>query len=171
MDTPDFIALLDASGSELLAQADPQLALRLVDDERLVWGNRDADDVIVERLPEGDAADVLQWLKDQAEDLVATYYRAHPLSRNGFNRQVEALFGLFGAEAFAAPSGALPPFSLFVDGGTVVAEPATSARHRYGAFLEMNRQHGDVAPQVFNWLRSGEAYNQYLGMNVCRYNC
>lgn len=171
VDTPDFIALLDATDSDLFAQGDPDKALRLIDDERLAWGSRQDHDVIVERLPEGDVADVLQWLKDHAQELVSTFYRQHPLTQSGFNRQVKGLFEMFGAEAFAAPEGALPPFSLFVDGGKVVAEPATSARHRYGAYLEIGGQGSDVASQVLSWLQSGQAYDQYLGMNVCRYNC
>jgi hypothetical protein len=29
----------------------------------------------------------------------------------------------------------------------------------------------DTATQVEKWLNSGEAYDRYLSMNVCRYNC
>lgn len=172
MDVQGFVDLLDTRGAELFNRADRQQALRLVEDERLEWGERKAEDVIVEHVPEGDADEVLQWLKDNADDIVTGFYRSRPLTRRGFDRQVMALFDLFGAGAFAAPVGALPTFSLFVEGGKVVAEPATSPRHRYGAFLEMpGAGHGDSDAQALSWLQSGQAYDQYLGMNVCRYNC
>jgi hypothetical protein len=95
-----------------------------------------------------------------------------PLTRDDFNKQVRELFDQHGIEAFAAPAGQLPARSLFVDNGEIVAEPADSPRHRYGAYCEMPAGNlMDVATQVEKWLNSGEAYDLYLSMNVCRYNC
>jgi hypothetical protein len=62
---------------------------------------------------------------------------------------------------------------LFVDGGEVIAECADSPRHRYGVFCELESTLSEhaIEEQVRQWLERGEAYEDYLGMNVCRYNC
>ncbi|ANJ66308.1 hypothetical protein A9404_01970 [Halothiobacillus diazotrophicus] len=95
------------------------------------------------------------------------------LSESEFNQQVEQLFAQHGIAAFAAPYGSVPPFTLFVEEDTVVAESASSPRHRYGAFCELDDPLTGEALEthVQHWLRSGEAYALYLSMNVCRYNC
>jgi hypothetical protein len=95
------------------------------------------------------------------------------LTQLEFNTQVAALFARYGANAFAAPAGALPPYTLFVDGDTVVAEPASSPKHRYGAFCELPNGLAEarVVDYINQWLHRGEAYTVYLSMNVCRYNC
>ncbi|OBS08408.1 hypothetical protein [Acidihalobacter prosperus] len=96
-----------------------------------------------------------------------------PLSQDAFDRQVEVLFSAHGAGAFAACAGALPDFTLFVDGEHVVAEPQGSPRHRYGAYCELEEPLTGEALEVRvrRWLRGGEAYTLYLSMNVCRYSC
>lgn len=95
------------------------------------------------------------------------------LSQSNFNQQVAQLFALHGSAAFAAPSGHYPQYTLFVEEETVVAESASSPRHRYGAFCELNKPLTGAAleKQVQQWLESGEAYELYIGMNVCRYDC
>lgn len=95
------------------------------------------------------------------------------LKQSYFNQQVEQLFALHGVAAFAAPSGHYPQFTLFVEEETVVAESASSPRHRYGAFCELDKPltGAELEKHVRQWLNSGEAYALYLSMNVCRYNC
>ena len=95
------------------------------------------------------------------------------LSRSDFDRQVEALFGQHGARAFAALEGQYPERTLFVEGEQVVAESADSPRHRYGTFCELEEPLSGAALEahVRQWLASGDAYELYIGMNVCRYNC
>lgn len=95
-----------------------------------------------------------------------------PLSREAFERQVRELFEQHGIESFAAPPGQLPARSLFVGSDGVVAEAADSPRHRYGAYCEIPAGNlMDLATLVEKWLNSGEAYDLYMSMNVCRYNC
>lgn len=96
-----------------------------------------------------------------------------PLSQAEFDRQVEALFEIHGASAFAAVAGQYSQYTLFVDGDRVVAEAVESPRHRYGAFCELDHALNGAAldDRVRQWLSSGEAYSLYLSMNVCRYNC
>lgn len=96
-----------------------------------------------------------------------------PLSQAVFNRQVEELFDIHGASAFAAVAGQYPKYTLFVEGDRVVAESAECPRHRYGAFCELDHALGDATlnDRVRQWLSSGEAYSLCLNMNVCRYSC
>ena len=123
----------------------PDRVLRLVDDERLEWGDGRAADVLLDRLPDEAREQPLAWLDAHAEPLIADYYRRHPLTRSGFDRQVAALLERYGADAFAAPPGQLPRFTLFVDAGTLVAEPEQGLRYRYGAYCELS---GAVSPAI-----------------------
>ena len=150
-------------------------ALLLVDDQRLEPGPAKAPDAIITPPDQTDAnaAGLRRESLDQAEALLYAYYRTHPLTRAGFDHQVAALLARHGAEAFAAPPGHLPRYTLFVDGGEVVAESSGDPRFRYGAYCELPRPMPDsqIEGQVRRWLERGEAHERYLGMNVCRYNC
>jgi len=105
--------------------------------------------------------------------LLADFYRTHPISRVEFNRQVNLLAKQLGAGGFAALFGELPKYSLFVEGGEVIAESVESPRHRYGTYFELAESlpEHEIELAFSEWLRSGEAHQQYLSMNVCRYNC
>ena len=95
------------------------------------------------------------------------------LFRDTYDRQVEALIAEHGASSFSAVGGSLPDYTLFVEGESVIAVAAGEPRHPYGAFCELPRELALPAVEtvVRNWLQSGEAYNTYLSMNVCRNNC
>lgn len=155
--------------------------LSLADDLELQPGAADAPDLILRpgRLVREGRCDhnELDALKAEimagAGVILADYYRTHPLTLAGFNRQAQALLARYGAAAFAAVQGGLPERTLFVDGGELVAEAADSPRHRYGVFCELQRPLSVEAldERVRRWLERGEAHQRYLGMNVCRYNC
>ncbi len=149
--------------------------LLLVDDQELAPGPADAPNLIIRRADDAQpsAAELQARSLADAGTLLADYYRTHPLTQAGFNRQAAALIRQHGAEAFAAPEGQLPRRTLFVDGGELVAEASDSPRHRYGAFCELERPmpSAAVVERVKRWLEWGEAHQRYLGMNVCRYNC
>lgn len=95
------------------------------------------------------------------------------LSQSDFNQQVERLFAEHSGHAFAALRFEEPTFSLFVEGDKVVAEPKGSPRFPYGTFCELETAltGNELEAHVWHWLRSGEAYDQFLGMNVCRFGC
>ena len=96
-----------------------------------------------------------------------------PLEKDDFNRQVRALIAKHGPEAFAALPGQYPQYTLFVEGDRVIAEGADSPKHRYGVFFERPARLTDeaLAAALEEWLESGEAFDHYMSMNVCRYNC
>lgn len=173
MDIEQLRSLLSALGSDLSAQWQPGAALLMIDDESLAWGESNAADVLLIFNEDIDAADLPAWLTANAAELHESYYRGHPLSARGFAKQVRRLFDEHGALSFAAGPGAQPKFSLFVEAGTVVAESQKSPRHRYGAFCAMASAVDTACAeqQALTWLESGEAYSDYLSMNVCRYNC
>jgi hypothetical protein len=78
-----------------------------------------------------------------------------------------------GYEAFAALPDARPAKSLFVEQGTVTAESQDSPRFRYGTYCELpvSTNAGDIKQVVERWISSGQAYDSYLVMNLCRLNC
>ncbi len=116
-------------------------------------------------------------LKDRviknAEDILQRYYRIHPLTEEGFNTQAESLFEQYGASSFAALLGQRAGHSLFVDQGEVIAVTSKDPRHPYGVYKELDKTHAGakIDEIVQTWLKTGQAYKDYRGMNVCRYNC
>lgn len=173
MDATSFAAQLALlNDADWQAVVDGQAVL-LVDDQHLAIGPAQAANAVIGTQPGMNAATLRRRSLADAAELLRNYYLTHPLTLAGFNRQVEALIERYGAAAFAALAGHLPPRTLFVDGGEIVAEPPDSPRHRYGAFCELQRPLSEAAAaaEVRRWLSRGEAHERYLGMNVCRYNC
>lgn len=99
--------------------------------------------------------------------------QSSPPSPEEFNTQVARLVKQLGASAFCALPGQLPEYTLFVEDGQVIAEPKYAPRHPYGVHCEISREMSEdqAADYVYRWLSTGAAYQEFLGMNVCRYNC
>ncbi len=149
--------------------------LEIVDDATLRISDKSSPHTLVtaEDL-NADSVDALrQAIIDNAEALIQDYYRRHPLTREGFNRQARAQIEQYGAQAFAATADKPAARSLFVDAGDVVAEPADSPKYPYGVHLERDHSadQASIITAVKEWIDSGKAYEDYRGMNVCRYNC
>ncbi len=147
--------------------------LLMIDDTYLEISTSSARNIILRGDELADVENPQQWLVDHAVELLEKYYRTTPLSRKGFDAQVARLIKQYGASSFVAVFGRLPRYSLFVEYGVVVAESADSPRHRYGVFCELDQSvpEPEAVMLVRNWLEQGEAYNRYISMNVCRYNC
>jgi hypothetical protein len=175
MKTETFFALLEKLDDGQWQQVAEGQAILMIDDQYLQTGPLQSANAIVQAEP--GRVESWQTLKRTtlagAQDILRNYYLSHPLTLAGFNHQVRALFSRYGARAFAAPIGRLPAYTLFVEGGEVVAEPGESPKHRYGVFCELGHSVPDAAvdDRIFRWLEQGEAHENYLGMNVCRYNC
>jgi len=153
------------SGSSLCLQDDQQLVLyKGLHRNTIIFSSRDASQDITTLRTESLA---------NSDEFLEDYYRTHPLTETGFEQQVLALIVLHGAEAFCTVSGGTPERTLFVEVGEVMAESTDSPRHRYGAYCELEHELSDEKLEAFvrNWVSSGEAYEQYIGMNVCRYGC
>ncbi|MEW8508322.1 MAG: hypothetical protein AB2598_16625 [Candidatus Thiodiazotropha sp.] len=90
-----------------------------------------------------------------------------------FNTQVTGLIEELGAAAFCGSPGNPPRYTLFVEGDSVLAEPMNAPRHPYGVYCTLSDDLSEeqAAEHVRNWLESGEAYADFLSMNVCRYDC
>ena len=150
-------------------------ALLMVDDDSLALGDPEAPNVLVrpEAFSVNDVDQLRQVLLENSDELIEGYYRTHPLSWAGFDWQVKALCETQGYETFAALPDARPLKSLFVDQGSVIAEGQDSPRFPYGTYCELRAATGpeEIKQAVERWISSGQAYDSYLGMNVCRYNC
>ena len=150
-------------------------AVVLIDDARLEIGPADAPNAIITSPDQNtyDSATLMQESLANASTILSNYYLSHPLTMAGFNRQLEKLMDEYGATAFTAVTGQSAQYTLFVAGGEVIAENADSPRHRYGVFCELAAPLSAAAGETYihKWLARGEAYEQYLSMNVCRYNC
>jgi len=175
MNSSEFLQQLQALGSADWVALCAGQALLLVDDARLEPGPANTVNVIIPPAtdPALDPTRLREASLARAAQILEEYYRTHPLTAIGFKTQVEGLFARFGPAAFAAAPGRSPDYSLFVESGTVVAESRQSPRHPYGAYCDLGRPLADAALReyVARWLDSGEAYDRYLSMNVCRYNC
>ena len=175
MNTDGFIALLNQLNDDDWQAIIAGSGLLLVDDQILKIGPATAHNTIVHSADysSSDLSTIKNNVLSDAEQLLAQYYLRHPLSQTGFNRQVDRYIKKHGASAFAAIYGNIPQYTLFVDGGDVILESSESPRHRYGVYCEIDQSltASAVEKQVNQWLANGEAYQQYLAMNVCRYNC
>lgn len=175
MNNQEFVCLLEQLEDAAWQSVMDGQALVMVDDMALTVGDVTHPCVLVKggKSAMGDALQLRQETIRQAAAILDKYYFIRPLSRKGFEHQAEQHIRAKGAQAFAAIAGQWPAFTLFVEGGELLAESAGSARHRYGAFCELDKPMAGVAltARVDQWLHSGEAYQLYLNMNVCRYNC
>jgi hypothetical protein len=175
MNVEAFMRLLEALPEAAWQSVIDGQSIVNVDDQSLTTGAADAGNAIIRA--SGEDTETRGSLKqsslDQAADILHNYYLTHPVTLKGFNAQVQGLIDIHGAEAFASQAGGLPKYTLFVEGGEVVAEPQSSPRHRYGVFCELDLAASKltVSDHVRRWLERGEAHERYLEMNVCRYNC
>ncbi|MES9960117.1 MAG: hypothetical protein ABW089_06770 [Sedimenticola sp.] len=96
-----------------------------------------------------------------------------PPSLTEFNSQVADLVERLGAGAFCASPGQHPEYTLFVENNQVIAEPRSAPRHPYGVYCSISAglSAEKMAERLNKWLTTGEAYQEFLAMNVCRYNC
>ena len=115
--------------------------VRIVDDLYLEVGPADAPNaiVVVSAQAGSDVASLKRETLGAAAELLHNYHLPHPLTRAGFNHQVERLIREHGAISLAGAGGQLPRYTRFVDGGEVVAEPPESPRHKYGVYCELAR--------------------------------
>ena len=143
--------------------------LLMVNDDAMQVIDREAHNVILYPgdFSVSDAAGLKQQVMQQAGELLNKYYLTHPLTPEGFKRQVRQLSETVDVSKLVAQPGQTPEHTLFVDVGEVVVESADSPRHRYGMFLELaNITHESALKGAFDrWLESGEAYQSYL--NKC----
>ena len=170
MNLEQFIEGLSGLDDRVWQELTTERALLLVDDARFEAGPAKQPNAVVLADTDGD---LREHCLANAEQLYQAYYRTHPLTRTGFERQAAALFEHYGPQCFVAPEGQIAERTLFVDGGEVIAPSRENPVHSYGACLEVPARAlpRSAADEAWQWLRSGKAYETYLSMNVCRYNC
>ena len=96
-----------------------------------------------------------------------------PPERSDFNAEVTALVAQHGACAFCGSENTPPAYVLFVEGNRVIAEPKDGPRYPYGFYCQIvdGLSELEQTRRLESWVDSGEAYQEFLAMNVCRYNC
>jgi hypothetical protein len=150
-------------------------ALLMQNDMELVIGPDDAPNVLLaasdfhSKQPEQMKQEVI----NNAEAILASYYLSHPLTLTGFNDQVYRLVKQYSIAAFCAEEGHRAERTLFIEAGEVLALSKEDLRHAYGVFFEFSGPLTGIALEnhFSQWIEQGEAYERYLSMNVCRYNC
>ena len=110
---------------------------------------------------------------NKSDVILDDYYRSNPLTKTGFNQQAIKLVEELGFENFCASQGKVANRTFFVEGGELIAQTLENPRHRYGVFFEVGQQVSEetLKDHFYQWISSGRAYSEYMGMNVCRYNC
>lgn len=149
-------------------------ALVMQDDIALVLGRSEQAFVIFELGEERfeSVSALKRSLMDRSEALIAEYYQFNPISKHHFNQQLNRLIETQGARAFVQLPSAEADLKLFVDQGVLVAEGGDSPRFKYGIGLALSEQYPSQAIEnkVKNWLSSGNAYGDYISVNVCRFS-
>ena len=150
-------------------------ALLMVNDSSLEQGTSDQPNVILSAdfFTANNFSDFKQQVLDCSGELYSNYYRTHPLTLYGFNEQLYRLIQQSSPDAFCAKAGQRAETTLFVEGGELMALAKNDPRHAYGLFCELSPlvKPSGVANYLSHWIEQGEAYEAYLSMNVCRYNC
>lgn len=158
----DFSAILEGKG------------LIVHQDEGLKVGPANVAYVIYELGEDGfnEVASLKQYLADNAEDLMATYYQFNPVSKEYFNRELMSLFKEHGQASFVCKKGKLPEKVVFVEQGNLIVEDASSPRFQYGIYLQIDDDSSSMVKinKAKNWLQSGSAYGDYISTNVCRFS-
>lgn len=131
--------------------------------------------VIIPAFKEGEAPeDIQQFLLDEAEQLHHNYYRNYSLTQPGFNRLLSALFEEHGMHKFAAAPGEAAELTFFGEPGVLKVADAQHPRYRYSTYCELTvsgLSDAQIEQEVRHWLNSTAAYQQFLSMNVCSYQC
>ncbi len=114
-----------------------------------------------------------QKVMEQQDSIFNKYYQTHPLTEEYFNKQAKQLIKKYGAASFVASEGLRSQRTFFIENGEVIAESATSPKYPYGVYFELDKKvtDKDLTELVNNWIQSNKAYQDYGGMNICRYNC
>lgn len=175
MNTEQFKQAVNALDKEALQAILDGKALKIEKDESLAIG-RSSEAYVIYHLgeeqydsPEALKADLLV----RAESLLSDYYQFNPLSEVSFNRQLMALINAYPSDHFISMPGQPEKGRIFVNQDILVAEGEESPRFKYGMALELD----EVLPEqalsnkLKSWVSSGNAYRDYISINVCRFSC
>ena len=90
---------------------------------------------------------------------------AEPMAREAFDAQLRDILNTHGAASIlgAAAQGAC--ISVFTGGEALEAVAADDPRHRYGLTFDGPLEGLEA------WIAEGEAYDDYVSMNICRFSC
>ncbi len=104
-------------------------------------------------------------------ELLEKWFLQRPLCRVEFDYQALGLLTQMGAERFCRHAKHRDNWALMIDDWRLVAVGPEDVRSQYGYFCEVSREISEevAASKVMDWLRSGEAYEDYRSKTHCRY--
>ena len=110
-------------------------------------------------------------LKAMEPRLLEQLYSQRPLCRAEFDYQAAQWLLTEGASKFCRHQGQLNHWALMIDDHGLIAIGPDDVRSQYGYFCETDKalDKEQVESLVMTWLKSGDAYDDYLSKTVCRY--
>ncbi|MBD3821173.1 MAG: hypothetical protein IE914_02750 [Thiotrichales bacterium] len=174
MNAQEFKEAVNALTEEELTAILQDEGLIVHQDQSLKTGPSDAAFVIYELGDDGftQTSEVKNYLLENAESLIETYYQFNPVSKERFNRELQGLFNEHGQDAFVCKQGKTPQKVIFVEQGNLIVEDESSPRFKYGIYLQVEDDSSSMVKinKAKNWLQSGSAYGDYISTNVCRFS-
>lgn len=118
-----------------------------------------------------ETAHIRQWLLEQENAVQAALFSDLPLCRGEFDFQARKLLTEFGAEHFYRSDDS--SWALMIDDWKLIAVPPSDVRSRYGYYCEGDEtlDGKSASVRVWQWLDSGEAFEDYSAKTHCRYFC
>lgn len=115
--------------------------------------------------------EVREWLRESESQVLATLYAERALCHAEFDHQAGELFAQHGAALFCRHQGNQNNMALMIDEWQLIAVGPEDVRSQYGYFCEAQEALDNNAAEmrVMQWLKSGEAYNDYRSKTHCRY--
>lgn len=159
----DFQQILD--GSALVMVKDSSLAIASEKESYMVYKMKDSGFESAE--------DLRSYLTEKSDSLLNDYYNFNPVSVEHFNKSLASLIKENGGNSFVDYPDEPSLLKIFIDGGELVAEDKNSVRFQYGLSLVLNNNISpeELETELENWVKLSLAYNEYIGLNSCRFVC
>lgn len=90
---------------------------------------------------------------------------SEPLPREVFDAQLRSIVKTHGAEALIGRPDSPAKISVFAGAQALEVSGQDDPRHRYGLTYD------GLPDAIEAWIANGEAYDDYLSMNICRFSC
>ena len=107
----------------------------------------------------------------QEQPLLAQFYSKAPLGRAEFDYQADRLIAEQGVARFCRHAGNLGHWALMIDDWGLIAVGPEDVRSQYGYYCEADGWPDEAGAEasVLQWLKSGQAYEDYRSKTHCRY--
>lgn len=129
-----------------------------------------AEGVILADIPDN-PDEIVAHLLAHEQEILQQLYVTQPLCREEFDHQAKQLIEEQGPERFYRSGD--NSWALMIDGSFLTAVPPEDVRSQYGYYCEgdtpLSAESANSA--VYNWIKTGDAYEDYRVKTHCRYIC